>query len=453
MKTPNILLFNPWIEDFAAFDYWLKPLGLISIASWLKNNNVDFFFFDCLDVEHPVHKKYIDKSFKRTPYGSGKFPKYKKNPPDKLKHIKRKWGHYGLPRQYIEKFLFNLPQIDLILIQSTMTYWYYGLKNSIKLLKKIFPNATIIVGGIYTTLCYEHAKKNLNADYIVKSDGFPFLQKFFEEKYNIALTPPDPLMLPFPCDLYPSKNLAVIRLSLGCPFKCTYCASRILHPQFQKAKLDFIKKEIERFIKIGIKNVTFYDDALLVMAKEILIPLLKWLGNIKHNINFHLSNGINLKLFSMELAELFKQNNFITLRFGFETADTKKQVELGNKAHNKDFLKAVKYLHKVGYKPYEIGMFLLTGYPYQKWQEVYESIKYVYDNGARPYLAEYSPIPYTYLWQKSVEISKYDIINEPLYHNNSIFPCEWIGFTYDDLLFLKNEVRKRLFDIKKVYHE
>ena len=29
----NILLVNPWIHDFAAYDFWLKPLGLLYLGN------------------------------------------------------------------------------------------------------------------------------------------------------------------------------------------------------------------------------------------------------------------------------------------------------------------------------------------------------------------------------------------------------------------------------------
>ena len=37
MSTPFILLINPWIYDFAAYDLWSKPLGLLYIAALLKS--------------------------------------------------------------------------------------------------------------------------------------------------------------------------------------------------------------------------------------------------------------------------------------------------------------------------------------------------------------------------------------------------------------------------------
>ena len=32
----KIILINPWIHDFSAYDLWLKPLGLLYIAAYLE---------------------------------------------------------------------------------------------------------------------------------------------------------------------------------------------------------------------------------------------------------------------------------------------------------------------------------------------------------------------------------------------------------------------------------
>ena len=37
----KILLVNPPIYDFVAYDLWAKPLGLLYLSSILKQQNVD----------------------------------------------------------------------------------------------------------------------------------------------------------------------------------------------------------------------------------------------------------------------------------------------------------------------------------------------------------------------------------------------------------------------------
>jgi hypothetical protein len=34
------LLVNPWICDFATYDLWAKPLGLLQIAAYLRRAGV-----------------------------------------------------------------------------------------------------------------------------------------------------------------------------------------------------------------------------------------------------------------------------------------------------------------------------------------------------------------------------------------------------------------------------
>ena len=45
---PRILLVNPPIYDFAAYDFWLKPYGMLSVAGKLRDK-ADFMLFDYLD--------------------------------------------------------------------------------------------------------------------------------------------------------------------------------------------------------------------------------------------------------------------------------------------------------------------------------------------------------------------------------------------------------------------
>ena len=45
---PRILLVNPPIYDFSAYDIWLKPYGLLRVAGFLRNQ-AEFHLVDFLD--------------------------------------------------------------------------------------------------------------------------------------------------------------------------------------------------------------------------------------------------------------------------------------------------------------------------------------------------------------------------------------------------------------------
>ena len=70
-----------------------------------------------------------------------------------------------------------------------------------------------------------------------------------------------------------------------------------------------------------------------------------------------------------------------------------------------------------------------------------QSIRMVLDHGARPHLAEYSPIPGTPLWSEALRCSPFDLANEPLYHNNSLLPCQSEHFGLEELQELKQLCR------------
>jgi radical SAM superfamily enzyme YgiQ (UPF0313 family) len=86
----------------------------------------------------------------------------------------------------------------------------------------------------------------------------------------------------------------------------------------------------------------------------------------------------------------------------------------------------------------------MIGLPGQSYDQTAETIKYVGKVGAMPYLSEYSPIPHTGMWKEAVEVSRFDLIAEPLFHNNTIFPC-WDGDVFKEVSSLKKmaqEIRK-----------
>ena len=158
--SPHVLLVNPWITDFAAYNFWIKPLGLLCIGSLLRRNEFRISFVDCLDY-----------SIKTKGYGDGKFYKTKIEKPPPLESIPRNYSQYGIPEEMLFKSLSLLEEPDLICVSSGMTYWYPGVFKLIEITKKLFKNVPVVLGGIYATLCYEHAKKYSSADVVFEGRG------------------------------------------------------------------------------------------------------------------------------------------------------------------------------------------------------------------------------------------------------------------------------------------
>ncbi|NWF93075.1 MAG: B12-binding domain-containing radical SAM protein [Syntrophaceae bacterium] len=442
--SPHILLINPWITDFAAYNLWARPLGLLSLAGLLRANGFRITLIDCLDF-HVVRKKY----------GDGKFYKTKIEKPDPLKLIPRNYSQYGIPEEMVLKRLSSVEEKpDLIGITSGMTYWYPGVFKAIEITKKLFHDVPIVLGGIYANLCFDHAKRHSGADIVFKSGDEREVLKLISELTGYQLRTPclsgrqansDLRTETYPAfDLYPHLDYVCLSTSRGCPYRCTYCATPVLTKGFVRRDPVKVAEEIGYWTThYPVTDIAFYDDALLVEASKHIIPILTEVIQRGIQCNFHTPNALHIREMDEEVAGLLFRAGFKTIRLGFETSNETIQSETGGKVDNQELRRAVKYLKRAGYSGEEIGVYVMAGLPGQKAEEVEESIAFVREVGARPILVEYSPIPHTPLFEKAKEISAFDLENEPLFHNNSILPCQWEGFTIDDYRRLKEELRRR----------
>lgn len=425
--TPQLILINPWIYDFAAYDLWSKPLGLLYLAGYLRDCGFRIHFIDCLDVHHLLMNK--DTSFKkptRRLYGTGKFWRHEIPTPPQLDNIQRPYSRYGLSLTIFEEELKKIRNPAAILVTSLMTYWYPGVNEVIRLCNKNHPGTPVILGGIYATLCLDHALKTSGADNIIAGNDPVTLIKTLNN-YGIK-TPrdiPDPDHQPYPAfDLLSRIDYICLLTSIGCPYRCRYCASHYLNPALKLRNPGDVRDEILYWHKeFGVADFAFYDDALLVSSNTHMAVLLESLSDQYPNLRFHTPNAIHIKEVNAEIAKLMYRAGFKTIRLGLESADISIHHALDNKVETGEFEKAVSHLLDAGFSRKDIGAYILIGLPGQPADSVIRSLDFVDRTGAIPYLSNYSPIPHTSLWNDAVKSSKYDIASEPLYHNNTLLPC------------------------------
>ena len=108
----NMLLVNPWIYDFKAFDYWMKPTGLLYLSSVFKKSGCRVSFIDCLD------RSDADINLKDCNFGCGKYRSFEIKKPLEYNNIPRKWQRFGISEEkFIEKCR-KLQIPDLICVTS-----------------------------------------------------------------------------------------------------------------------------------------------------------------------------------------------------------------------------------------------------------------------------------------------------------------------------------------------
>ncbi len=427
---PALILINPWIYDFAAFDLWSKPLGLLYIAQYLGKLGFRIHLIDCLSVHHSGMKGEASMSLpRRQSFGTGKFLRKEVPKPPALRHIQRPFNRYGISRELFIRELERVENPTAILVTSLMTYWYIGVKEVISLAKEIHPGVPVLLGGLYANLCRDHALEFSGADRVVAETGLKAMDSLLatlrKDGIEAGKGLPASGILPYPAfDLLHRRNYVCLLTSTGCPYRCRYCASHFLNPGFFKRDPKHVLEEILHWHnRYGIRDFAFYDDALLVGFDSHLAVILEELVRLNLKLRFHTPNALHLREITPEVARLLHLSGFRTIRLGLETSDMEQHDEIDKKVSEGEFEQAVDHLYQAGFTKREIGAYILMGLPGQSVDSVMKTIEVVGRSGAMPYLAEYSPIPHTPMWEMALEHSEYALSSEPLFQNNTLLPC------------------------------
>ena len=406
---PRILLVNPPIHDFTAYDFWLKPYGLLRVAGHLRDR-ADLQLFDYLDRQHPA----MGPDPRADRWGRGSFRAEPLPTPPALESIPRHYRRFGLPRSLFQQTLRQAPPFDAVLVQTVMTYWYPGIRAVIADIRAHAPQTRIVLGGVYATICPEHAR-SLGADLVVEGLDLQPLWDFLDVR-------PAAQPLPF-WEGYPQLETGVLKITEGCPFRCTYCSVPRIYPRFSGV-LERGLAEFDFLHRLGARRVALYDDALLFRDEELLIPFLEELIRRNAGIDLHTPNALNARFITPAVARLLVRAGFRTFYLGFESCAAEWQKKTGGKVRATDLEEAVRHLLDAGAAPGQITAYLLLGHPGAAAQDLEASMRFVHALGIRIMLAEFSPIPGT----PDGELCRQWVdLDEPLWHNKTVFPLVLLG--------------------------
>ena len=408
---PRILLVNPPIYDFSAYDFWLKPYGLLRVAGFLRAQ-ADFCLFDYLDRLDP---RVPPGRYRSDPWGRGEFYSQRAEKPQIFGEIRRQFRRFGIPRREFQNFLGIDEPFDFAFIQTSMTYWYPGVEEVIGDLRTLSPQTKIILGGVYATICPSHAR-SLGADLVVERLDMSPLWQFVELS-------PDNDQLPL-WDLYPHPKTGVVKLADGCPFRCTYCSVPQVYPKFHPRSVDRSLAELEFLLRCGATDVAFYDDALLYQSEQILEPFLKEVLKRNLPVYFHTPNALNARFISRELAQLMIDTGFKNLYLGFESSAYAWQKKTGGKVYSDELARAVDHLLAAGADPSRLHAYLIVGHPRGDEQSVEESMHFASSLGIKVMVSEFSPIPGT---PDGESCRGWVDVDEPLWHNKTAFVIRLLG--------------------------
>ena len=189
--------------------------------------------------------------------------------------------------------------------------------------------------------------------------------------------------------------------SRGCPFDCTFCASKTVWGQKVRFRsVENVLAEIDNLIKdYDIKGLRFLDDTM-TLRMDRFKKLCSGLNERK--IFWRCSTRSNLV--TEELAKLMHDSGCMEVGVGVETADPKVLKFLGKGVKIEEHEMAIKILKNVGMN---VACFFMAGLPGESEETPELNISFV--KRTRPdriFCATFMPYPGTEIWR---DPEKYEV--------------------------------------------
>src|ERR1700687_1327235 len=409
MKT---LLVQPPVYDTQYYAEWSMPIGLLKVASWLRSIGYDIRLLDCLypdkkgEVKHELRKVvqvYSTNEWSLSDYRGIVKERFGKATIE-LPQNHRYKCEFGMPLHAVESFLTSSEQRghsqdeswmpDEVWVTSIMTYWWESTRDTVLLMKRLYPSARIRVGGIYPTLAPHHLKNALAAH------GYTFEivrgrdLKVEKAGDQVTVRTPDCIVtgeiraasnadLDFECYRQMTRalegeerlpNYAILTTSRGCPFACSYCAQKAYNEGSLKVRIRSAKDTFEeirhKYHTYGIRQIAFYEDNFL-LEKPNIERLLQLLVQHKHempHLKLYAPEGVEVRLLHQDLAfvRLMRQAGFESVYLPLETM-SRDVTKAWNRRHSHAglFESAVKICQGANFRLHdmEVNAFVLFGMP------------------------------------------------------------------------------------------
>ena len=463
MRSKVALLINPPVYDTQYWAQWSQPHGLLRIGTFLKDQGYETHLIDCLQPyeKRKVHyktRKVIDVVKKE------RFPVENHG---NLQEGEKYEYCFGNTLQELEEILANFEKKgiipDEVWVTTIMTYWWESTRDTIEIVRKIFPHSLIRLGGIYPTLCPDHAVKYMKLDKAIDGSEFTHaVSKTLNQDLVVKGQIPEASNLWTDLSLYGETTLpeyCILTTSRGCPYDCAYCAQKQINgPSITVRHYQDVLNEIENKYSKGIREFAFYEDNILI-GKSNFIKILEGIIERGLWVNLHAPEGFHIQLLDQNTLTLMRKAGFRKLYLPLENIDSS-LMQLWNRTHAdiSQFEKVLDKCQKAGFRPRteEIGTFIMFGLPGEKLQSVVDTVVYASHKVGSLIPMLFTPVPGSRIYLDYLDMFKRYGWDEELHKlNGKWYPfLETNGYsviTYENierLMFSLNcGVKRKSFDL------
>lgn len=388
----------------------MSPMGLLRIGAYFKQHGHNVKLIDgalvpnFYLVKSPINKVYPNAPFvDYRPCGSEKL--YERE--GMMKPIR----YYGKPLDLIKREMLSAfnGKPDQIWVGTHLTYYYETSWELVSLSKALFPNVPVLVGGIYPSLCYEHASR-CGADIVYKG-----------EISNLESYLPDYSLMSY------EHKVKMFKAGRGCLVnpQCAFCSVITLEPIFRGMDVDPTVDWIVKEFNSGTKDFVLWSSQLLVPPKTFkeFCRRIIATGLPSKGLRLAASEGIQPSIFTEEIALLMKQAGFDDINIPLEAIRDERVDEYQKPSSFTHVERSIDYAFKYGFRC--IKAFIMMATPNQTPDEIIEAIVYCWKRHVRISLMPFTPVPGSKMFEDSEEFR-----NRPLeLLNPFLWPAAHEGLT------------------------
>ena len=337
------------------------------------------------------------------------------------------------------------------------------VKKHLQAAKRANPKIINIIGGPHPSAVspeelFEYFGDSI--DYAVRGEGdkglpmlldklFGFGQAAFEEipglvwqengaiKANITYMEQNLDILPMPRwdlmppDKYPQaptgsffKNfpIAFLITSRGCPFQCTFCASKpVVGRTIRFRTVENVMEEIRYVTKTyGIKEFHILDDNF-TLNRERAREICQRVIDEKIPVTFYAVNGLRLDTLDSELLEIMKKAGFFAINIGIESG-SQRILDHMKKSLKKDLIREKASL--IRNKGFRVSGLFIVGYPAETREDIEETIQFAKSLDLdRATFSLYLPLPGSEMY-------------ETLKQNGELNGIDWEKVSFDSVSYV-----------------
>ncbi|HAT4306440.1 B12-binding domain-containing radical SAM protein [Clostridium perfringens] len=184
-----------------------------------------------------------------------------------------------------------------------------------ELIKLVDPNIEILYGGPEVSYEGKEFLENHPGEYVIVGEGEKTFREFvlyklgegkiedikglnYKREGKVFENPKRPemdmneLVFPYTYEEDINNKIVYYEASRGCPFKCKYCLSSVMHG-VRFLDVERVKKELKYFMERGLKLVKFVDRTFNC-NREYTVELLKYLSEQDTETRFHFEVAADL---------------------------------------------------------------------------------------------------------------------------------------------------------------